>query len=490
MGWDVTDLGITAFGAYIPRLRLARSAIAAAHGWMAPALKAQAKGTRAFCSWDEDSVTMAVEACRDAIGNNSVADVSFLGFASTRAPYADLQSSAIIAQALDLPHGIRAFDFANSQRAGTSGLIDAFNGEPGLFVAADAPLVKMANPYEMMFGAGAAAFLIGRDNVVARLLGAASTTENFVDHFRPAGERYDYFWEERWIRDEAYLKLAPRAIKTALAKAGLELADIHHFAMPSLLRNGAAAVARQLGFGGTLTDDLSEGCGYAGAAHAPLMLARALETASPGERILLVGMGQGIDALIFEVTDAIADLPRRRGVSGALADRLETDAYLRMLSFQDTVDLDWGMRAEKDVKTPLTEQYRSSGQFAAFHAGRCVKCGTVQFPQLEYCVDPQCHAPAAGFEQVSLFDAPARVLTFTTDWLSYHPAPPLYTGFIQFENGARVLMEMVDAGPDDIQVGTPLRMVFRIKDKDRMRGYRRYFWKATPLSCRAQGDMA
>ncbi|HEV3397019.1 MAG TPA: 3-hydroxy-3-methylglutaryl CoA synthase, partial [Xanthobacteraceae bacterium] len=59
--------GILAFGAYIPRLRLARRAIAEANGWFNPALKSQAKGERAICNWDEDAVTMAVEAARDAL---------------------------------------------------------------------------------------------------------------------------------------------------------------------------------------------------------------------------------------------------------------------------------------------------------------------------------------------------------------------------------------------------------------------------------------
>ena len=59
--------GILAFGAYIPWRRLQRKAIADTHGWFNPALKGQAKGERAFCNWDEDAVTMAVEAARDAL---------------------------------------------------------------------------------------------------------------------------------------------------------------------------------------------------------------------------------------------------------------------------------------------------------------------------------------------------------------------------------------------------------------------------------------
>ena len=478
----MTELGITGFGAYVPRLRLERTAIAAAHKWMAPSLRGLAKGSRSFASWDEDTITMAVEAARDALAGDEAAQFAGLVFASTRPPYADLQSSAVVAGALGLGSAVAALDVGNSQRAGTSGLLQALAGRsPALFVAADAPLGKPASTQEMLFGAGAAAFRLGTEGVIARLLGSASVTASFVDHFRASGERFDYFWEERWIRDEAYAKFAPEAIANALADAGLGIGDIHHFAMPSLLRGGAEAAAKAVRYKGGMIDDLAENCGYAGAAHAPLLLASALERAKPGERILLVGFGQGADALIFEVTEAIAQQPARRGVSGAIADALVTDSYLRMLSFSDSITLEWGMRSEKNAKTALTEEYRSSGQIAGFNAGRCRACGTVQFPQLEYCVNPECHAPAAQFGQQSLKDAPASVLTYTADWLSYHPAPPLYVGFVQFDNGARLMMEIVDVGETGIEVGTPLRMVFRIKERDRARGYNRYFWKATPL---------
>jgi uncharacterized OB-fold protein len=53
-------------------------------------------------------------------------------------------------------------------------------------------------------------------------------------------------------------------------------------------------------------------------------------------------------------------------------------------------------------------------------------------------------------------------------------------GFVQFSNGARILMEVVDVGTNGLDVGTPLKFVYRIKERDRVRGYNRYFWKATP----------
>jgi 3-hydroxy-3-methylglutaryl CoA synthase len=60
-------IGITAFGAYIPRLRMPRDVIGAANAWYAPQFAGR-KGSRAFANWDEESVTMAVAAARDALG--------------------------------------------------------------------------------------------------------------------------------------------------------------------------------------------------------------------------------------------------------------------------------------------------------------------------------------------------------------------------------------------------------------------------------------
>ena len=59
-----TVFGLLATTRYVPRLRLERSEVAAQHRWMAPGLKSLAKGQRAMANWDEDVVTMAVEASR------------------------------------------------------------------------------------------------------------------------------------------------------------------------------------------------------------------------------------------------------------------------------------------------------------------------------------------------------------------------------------------------------------------------------------------
>lgn len=479
--------GITGFGAYVPRLRLQREAIAQAHAWMAPSLKSQAKGQRAFCSWDEDAITMAVEAGRNALGSRGAGGVGAVYLASTTLPYADLQNASIAAAAIGVGEEVRTIDLGHSQRGATSGLIDALRAgtDTALFIASERPIGRAASVQEMQFGAGAAALTLGTRGVIAECIGSASRSELFIDHFRAEGRAHDYVWEERWVRDEGYMRLVPPTIASALASAGVGIGDVHHLVFASPMRGVVEAVAKQLQFKGQLADTLAADCGYTGSAHALLMLSATLEAAQPGELILLVGFGQGCDALVLRATPEISGFRPRRLLAEVLADRIVTKDYLRMLSFHGGVDLEWGMRAERDAKTALTEVWRSGDMLSHFHAGRCGACATVQFPQLSYCVNPKCKAPRDGFEQVSLRDEAAQVMTFTADWLSYYAAPPLYVGFTQFRNGARLLMETVDVGPEGLQVGMPLRMVYRIKERDFQRGFDRYFWKATPVNVAA-----
>ena len=62
-----------------------------------------------------------------------------------------------------------------------------------------------------------------------------------------------------------------------------------------------------------LVDPLSAQVGDCGAAHALLMLSLALETAVPGETLMVVGFGQGADALVIETTPQLATLQASRG---------------------------------------------------------------------------------------------------------------------------------------------------------------------------------
>jgi len=51
------------------------------------------------------------------------------------------------------------------------------------------------------------------------------------------------------------------------------------------------------------------------------------------------------------------------------------------------------------------------------------------------------------------------------------------------------MADFTDIGPDqNLEVGLPMRMVFRVKDYDSRRGFRRYFWKAIPVETNEKGE--
>jgi hydroxymethylglutaryl-CoA synthase len=117
------DVGIRAFGAYVPRMRLDRAEVAAAHAWVNPGLRSLARGERSICGWDEDAVTMAVEAARGCLGGSDRPRIGRVYFGSTTAPYADRLNVGVVAGALGLDERISAFDLGGSLRAGTSALL-------------------------------------------------------------------------------------------------------------------------------------------------------------------------------------------------------------------------------------------------------------------------------------------------------------------------------------------------------------------------------
>ena len=482
--------GITSYGAYIPRLRLQRKAVAQANAWFAPNMMGAARGERSMANWDEDAVTMSVEAARDCIpAQDPIKDRAFvdgLYFASTTMPFSDRQNAGIVAGALSLGSGITSLDISSSQRAGTSALLAALDGvasgrvKAPLVVAGEKRKARAASSQELAYGDAAAAFTLGKDKVIAKFLGSHSVTLDFVDHFRGGDEDYDYGWEERWIRDEGYSKIVPAAIKTLLEKSGVSGGDIAHLILPCPFAKLDQALAKQSGIGpAKVRDNLSSNVGDTGAAHALLMLAHALESAKPGDKILIVQFGQGCDVLLFEMTPEISSI-KRRGVSGSLARRKEETNYNKYLGFNGLIELEKGMRAEVDKRTALTVLYRKNDMITGLVGGKCRVCGTGQFPRTRICVNPNCKAVDSQ-DPYSFADQQGTILSWSADFLTYSMSPPNHYGMITFADGGRFMADITDVDQGQIDSGTKVKMVFRMKDRDEKRGFIRYFWKAVPV---------
>jgi hydroxymethylglutaryl-CoA synthase len=477
---------ILSCGAYLPRLRLPRERIVAAMQWLGTVSPAAAAGDRAICNWDEDALTLAVEAARCCMQNagagNMNAAVGSLSLASTTLPFADRSNATLLATALDMPVEIATADFTGSLRAGTTALLDATrhaDSAPKLVVAADARLAKPGSTQELEFGAGAAAMLVASATAqvqpIATILSAAHLAADFVDHYRMTGEQFDYSLEERWIRDEALTRQVPTVIARALNEAGLQATDMDHVVMTGSSAN-AERVARIAGLErARFQDNLRGGCGDTGAAHALLLLSAALETATPDQHILAIGFGQGVDALVIKVLQT-----SRPTVKPALARKKTEPHYTRYLSHCGLLTTDFGMRAERDNRSAHSVAWRKHRQLTAFVGGRCSNCDTVQFPKSRVCVNPECRATDTQSDQ-PLASKTGRIKSFTEDWQAYSARPPAIYGNVEFEGGGNLLMELTDVDAGEASVGMRVGFAFRVKDVDALRGFKRYFWKAVQV---------
>ena len=74
----------------------------------------------------------------------------------------------------------------------------------------------------------------------------------------------------------------------------------------------------------------------------------------------------------------------------------------------------------------------------------------------------------------------AKVFTYTADRLTFDLSPPAYFGLVEFDGGGRAMVDFTEVDPEAFDVGTAVRMHFRIRHFDGRRGYRTYFWKAAP----------
>ena len=468
--------GILAVGCYLPRLRLPKSVVTAANGWYAPSLRAAKGDRRSFANWDEDALTMAVEAGRVCLGSELAQDVSSVALASTSLPFADRSSAGVLREALDVPATARVADSGGSLRAASTALLRSLGDSDGLelVVAADCVDARPASAQELQFGHGAAAVLVGEGDILARPLGAAQLHQDFVDHYRASGERFEYALESRWARDAGYRQQVAGTVARALDAADVA-ADAVTLLAVSAPGGLSIAVTRMLGktMPNTRSDGmLTSGVGFCGAAEPLMALCGALEQAEPGERVVLVALGQGIDVVVLEVLRPVT----RRSLVDAVAGGLDGNNSTRYLALRGLLPLETGIRAERDERTAMSAFWRKHDAVTAFKGGQCEQCDTLQFPATRVCVN-------CGGESTQtlrrMADLPGTVRSFTEDWLAYTPRPPLVFGNVGFTNGANVLMEFTDIEPGELAVGAPVRMRFRIKDSDARRAFRRYCWKPT-----------
>jgi hydroxymethylglutaryl-CoA synthase len=397
-------------------------------------------------------------------------------FASTSAPFHDRLQATLVVDALAAPAETRARDVSGSRRCAVSALLDALLAPGSTLVAAgERRPGRAGSPLHVSQGDGGAAALVAEEGA-ARLLGWASLSHDLVDIYASREHPEPYAYEERFVRETAVSEIFAPTIRKALARAGLAAADIQHAAVHEPVAASWRDIGRATGIAApNHASDVAAALGDLGAAHGLFAFALAAARAKPGERILLAGFGSGCDALVLEMT---APMPGAGSAEDALRQGLAFGDYVRFLSLNGALELDWGVRSEFEQKAQATVIERTGRDMIGFVGGRDA-AGNVQFPKSRIPVRPDAEGPEP-MQDVRLADDLARIVSVTADRLNFTPDPPFWFGLAQFDNGARVMMEFTDADARGFSVGDRVRMRLRIKSRDRRRGFRTYFWKAAP----------
>jgi len=338
------EVGIVGYGVYIPRYRLPASEVSRIwHGGS----DGEPVKEKAVAGLDEDVVTMAIEAGRNALARATIpaSELRAVWIGSESHPYAVKPSSTIVAEALGATPNIQAADMEFACKAGSEAMVMAMglvgSGMAGyaMAIGMDTAQGRPGDALEYTAACGGAAYIIGpAEEAIAVIQASCSYVTDTPDFWRREGQKYPSHGQ-RFTGDPAYFKHINSAARTLMEGMGTTAADYQHAVFHQPNTRFPQTVGRQLGFtpeqikAGLLAPVI--GNTYAGAGL--VGLSAVLDAAKAGDRILLVtyGSGAGSDAFDIRVTEAINECRRRAPLTvDYIARRTEIDygMYVRMRS--------------------------------------------------------------------------------------------------------------------------------------------------------------
>jgi hydroxymethylglutaryl-CoA synthase len=315
-------VGVIGYGGYIPRYRI--DAAEVDRVWRGSRRK-EGQSFKAVPGPDEDTTTIAIQAARNAMDMASIdpKELRAVWFGTETKPYAVKPTSTIVADAIDaLPH-TNAADWEFACKPGTEamqaaiGMVGSGMAQYAMCGGADTAQAKPGDVLEYTTGAGGAAFILGPgQESVAVLQASMSYVTNTTDFFRREGQEYPTHGQ-RFTGEPAYFHHIRSSVTQLMEEIGAGPGDFTFAVFHQPNSQFPLRVAAELGFARECVEPFVltnlVGNTYSGAAL--LGFAKALDVASPGDRILLAsyGSGAGSDAFSYEVTEKIIEV-RKRGV--------------------------------------------------------------------------------------------------------------------------------------------------------------------------------
>ena len=311
------DVGITGYGAYIPRYRIKVEDICKVWGANPESVKSGLNvAEKAVPAQDEDTATISVMAARNALLRAEIdpQDIGAVYVGSESHPYAVKPTATIVAEAVSATPCLMAADFEFACKAGTAaiqvcmGLVGSGMVKYGLAIGADTAQGAPGDPLEYTAAGGGAAYLIGKKNLLAEINDTYSYTTDTPDFWRREGASYPSHGG-RFTGGPAYFVHIESATRGLLEKTGTKIKDYAHlvfhqpngkFPLKAAKDLGVTKEQIETGLVVTKIGNTYSGCSLLG-------LSRVLDKAKPGEKLLVTsfGSGAGGDSFSLTVTDRI-----------------------------------------------------------------------------------------------------------------------------------------------------------------------------------------
>jgi hydroxymethylglutaryl-CoA synthase len=318
--------GIVSYGAYVPRYRITPTEIGKVWGvdgaGMGIGLNVHRKSVP---SPDEDTITISTEALRVALARGAIdpQEIGAIYVGSESHPYAVKPTATVVAQAVGATPNLTAADFEFACKAGTAaiqtclGLVGAEMVRYGVAIGSDTSQGAPSDALEYSASAGGAAFIIGREKVIARVLHTLSYTTDTPDFWRREGQRYPSH-SGRFTGEPAFFRHVTECAHRIMDVAATTPQSYQHVVFHQPNGKFPARVGKQLGFTEAQMEHglVTPYIGNTYSAAALIGLSNVLDHARPGERVLVVGYGSGAgsDAFDIEVTDDIDRYDRSVGL--------------------------------------------------------------------------------------------------------------------------------------------------------------------------------
>ena len=312
--------GIVGYGADLPRNRIRVEEIAKVWGADAAAYR---KGLfveeKSVPSPDQDTITLSVEASHRAVKRAGI-DPRRIGavyVGSESHPYAVKPSGTVVAEALGATPDVHCADLEFACKAGSEamfvclGLVESGRIEYGLAVGADTSQGAPGDALEYTASAGAAAFVMGRDNLVAEIVETYSYMTDTPDFWRREYMHYPRH-ASRFTGEPAYFKHVLGAGRAMLEKTGRKPADFAFAIFHQPNGKFPLRAGKMLGFERRQLDAglLCPWLGNTYSGSSPMGLTAVLDVAKPGDLVFMVsyGSGAGSDAFVWRVTERIKEV--------------------------------------------------------------------------------------------------------------------------------------------------------------------------------------